>query len=71
MAYLWPAAVVGTESEQPGLMVGDQGSGPGTHTRHISFEEPLGPRPPSLGATRRRNIVSYLTTVGTRSDEVI
>ncbi len=67
MAYLWPA---GAESEQFGLVVGDQGSGPGTHARHISFQEPPGPQSPSLRGPGQKNIIYFLITVGTRSDEV-
>lgn len=31
MAYQWTARAVRVESEQSGLVVGDQGSGSGTH----------------------------------------
>lgn len=66
MAYQWIAMVVGVESEEFGLVVGDQGSGTGTHAWHISFEEPSGPKSSSFRAPRQNNIITALT-VGKRS----
>lgn len=64
VAYLWTAGVEGAESEQPGLVVLEEGSGPGTHT---SFEPPSC-QSPSLAAAK--SAVSTLITVERRSDEL-
>lgn len=71
VAYLWTAGAVSAESKQFGLVVGDKGSGPGTHARQISFAVPPGPQFPSLSAPRHKSLVSSLSTAGKRSDESI
>lgn len=70
VAYLCTAGAVCAESKQFGLVVGDQGSGPGTHAWHVSLVDPPGPQSPSLRAPRHKSIVFSLTTAGKRSDEV-
>lgn len=48
------------EGEEPGLVVGDQGSGAGTHTGGVGLEELLslaGPDLPSLGAPQEEHLI--------------
>lgn len=69
-AYQQPAGAAGPQCEQPGLMVGDQGSGAGAHARAISSEEPPSARPPPLGARRHEDVVSSPNAAETTSDQV-
>lgn len=73
VTYLWTARVASVEDEEFGFVIGDEGSGPSTHTRHISFEEllPPGPQSPSLRVPRHKNLISTLTTARTESDEAM
>lgn len=69
-AYLRTAGVVCVESEQFGLVVGDQRPGSGTNAR-ISLVPPCGHQSPSLRAAAQKSIISSLTTAGMRSDEAM
>lgn len=71
VANLLTAGAVGADSKQFGLVVGDQGSCPGTHTRQITFGDPPGPQTPSLSAPRQQSLIFSLTTAGKRLDEPI
>lgn len=71
VANLLTAGAVGAESKQFGLVVGHQGSCPGTHTRQITFGVPPGTQSPSLSAPRQQSLMFSLTTAGKRLDEPI
>lgn len=62
VGYLWTVGTAGVEDEQFGLVVGDQGSGAGTHACLISFEASL-PKDPESSSFRDKNLVSCRTTV--------